>query len=341
MSTSDAPAGETLEHLVARLLRTTPQTWAERDVLALSEMEERALFLLVGAGMIERRMSFRLQMLGHPTVVEATIAATGEYGLVEAVGYILSRMQNDWREVFAKHKASDLNGEPAFHCERIGNEHWRLTGCGLKARDDLDGDDSSTVLDFILKRGFFDGRARLRPDGSISRREPVRGRGRLEKIELLNPGAAPAGTHIMNWKEGVEVFAAVFAELRKERPGAATDAGAPGEAIPSPTKPKRSAERGKCQVKLIAALTKHHKYADGGCLNLEPIGNNELAKAAGVSASTASAFFNDKFQGHTKYKALCRDAGKLIAALKLLNNEFAPHNLYGRRPASKGDRDGE
>jgi hypothetical protein len=94
-------------------------------------------------------------------------------------------------------------------------------------------------------------------------------------------------------------------------------------------KSKRSTERGEGRLKLIAALTKHHQYADGGCLNLEPVGCNELAKAAGVSPSTASAFFNDKFQGHTKYKALCRDAGKLTTALKLLNDEFAPYYLLG------------
>lgn len=71
------------------------------------------------------------------------------------------------------------------------------------------------------------------------------------------------------------------------------------------------------------------------------IGNNELARLAGVSESTASAFFNEKFQGHIKYRALCRDAGKLAAALKLLNGEFAPHLLYGRRPAGEDDRDDE
>ena len=78
-----------------------------------------------------------------------------------------------------------------------------------------------------------------------------------------------------------------------------------------------------------AALTKHHQYADGGCLNQEPIGNNELAKAAGVSASTASAFFDEKFQGHANYKVMCRDVDKLTAALKLLNDEFAPFHLLG------------
>lgn len=93
--------------------------------------------------------------------------------------------------------------------------------------------------------------------------------------------------------------------------------------------PKRSTERGEGRAKLIAALTKHHQYADGGCLNLEPIGNNKLGKAAGVSPSTASVFFKNNFQGHTKYKALCRDAGTVTAALKLLNDEFAPYRLLG------------
>ena len=95
------------------------------------------------------------------------------------------------------------------------------------------------------------------------------------------------------------------------------------------SQPKKSTKRGEGRTKLIAALTKHHRYADGGCLNQEPIGNNELAKAAGVSASTASAFFDEKFQGHEKYIVLCRDAGKLTAALKLLNDEFAPYHLLG------------
>ena len=113
------------------------------------------------------------------------------------------------------------------------------------------------------------------------------------------------------------------------------------EARPTEPTRKRSTERGEGRAKLIAALTKHHQYADGGCLNLEPIGNNELAKAAGVSALTASAFFNNEFEGHTKYRAVCRDAGGLADSLKALNGEFSPHELYGRRPPGEDDRDGE
>jgi hypothetical protein len=98
---------------------------------------------------------------------------------------------------------------------------------------------------------------------------------------------------------------------------------------PSKLNRKRSTERGEARTKLIPALTKHHEYANGGCLNLEPIGNNGLAKMVGVSPSTASAFFNDKFGGHTKYRILCRDASTLTTALKLLNNEFTPDILLG------------
>ncbi|RIK79384.1 MAG: hypothetical protein DCC68_13350 [Planctomycetota bacterium] len=110
---------------------------------------------------------------------------------------------------------------------------------------------------------------------------------------------------------------------------------------PTPRKAKRSTERGEGRAKLIAALTKHHKYAGGGCLNLEPIGNNELARLAEVDQATASSFFKQQFKGHGKYKAACADAAQLAAALKLLNGEFAPHLLYGKRPADEDDRDNE
>jgi hypothetical protein len=97
-------------------------------------------------------------------------------------------------------------------------------------------------------------------------------------------------------------------------------------------KPKRSTEKGEARPKLIAALIAHHQYDNGSCLNTEPIGNNDLARKAGVSDSTASAFFEKEFEGHTKYKATCKKHGMLINALKMLNNEFPVHILYGKAP---------
>jgi hypothetical protein len=100
----------------------------------------------------------------------------------------------------------------------------------------------------------------------------------------------------------------------------------------SPTKTKRGTQRGEGREKLIAALTKHHKYADGSALNQEPIGNNTLARLAGVSVSTASEFFKKAFGGTEKYRAACSKLDLLIPALKLLNNEYSPHLLFGDNP---------
>ncbi len=104
-------------------------------------------------------------------------------------------------------------------------------------------------------------------------------------------------------------------------------------------KPKRSTERGEGYAKLVAAPTKHHKYADGGCLNLEPIGNNELARLAGVAESTASEFFKKQFHGFRQYRNCCTDAKRLVAVLKLLNQEYSPYHLCGAKPPSERERE--
>ncbi len=109
------------------------------------------------------------------------------------------------------------------------------------------------------------------------------------------------------------------------------------ETTPAKTKQsraKKSHGQGDAKVKLIAALTKHHQYADGSCLNTEPVGNNKLARSAGVSNSAASKFIQEQFKGYSQYKVICRDPHRLIAALRILNNEYAPHILLGENAAS-------
>ena len=92
---------------------------------------------------------------------------------------------------------------------------------------------------------------------------------------------------------------------------------------------KRSTTGGDAKVKLIAALSLHHKYELNGicvsCLNHDPIGNNELAKLARVDKSTASLFFKKSFsgKGHLQYVQDCR-AGRLPFALKMLRGEAYP-----------------
>lgn len=116
---------------------------------------------------------------------------------------------------------------------------------------------------------------------------------------------------------------------------------APDQPAPAITRKKRSTVKGEAREKMIGALTLHHKYAQDSCLNLEPIGNNELARLAQVSKAIASAFFSKEFKGHKKYQALCGDTTRLVAVLKLLNQEISPHDLYGRRPPGEDERGDE
>ena len=60
-----------------------------------------------------------------------------------------------------------------------------------------------------------------------------------------------------------------------------------------------------------------------------------------MDKATASAFFKQQFKGSEKYKRDCADAAKLVAALKLLNGEFAPHLLDDGKPAGEDHRDDE
>src|SRR5262245_56794482 len=113
---------------------------------------------------------------------------------------------------------------------------------------------------------------------------------------------------------------------------AAAESGDGKEPRPKAKAGKRSTERGEGRAKLVSALTRHHRYADGGCLRLEPIENNALADLAQVDKATASALFKREFGSHASYRAFCRDSARLAATLKYLNGEFATHELFGRSP---------
>lgn len=111
------------------------------------------------------------------------------------------------------------------------------------------------------------------------------------------------------------------------------------------TTQKRSTAKGDARAKIISELTRHHKYQDGGCLHLEPIGVRALARQADVAPASVSAFFDreyggpEKSGGHKKYQVVCLDPGRLAESLKVLNGEFSPHMLYGRNPRDEGGRD--
>jgi|688.fasta_scaffold17205_11 hypothetical protein len=82
----------------------------------------------------------------------------------------------------------------------------------------------------------------------------------------------------------------------------------------------------------ITALNKHHRYGNGSCGNIEPIGCGELAEKTKLAKSTASRFFKKEFQGYKNYQLVCK-TGRISQSLKLLNKDVAPHILLGKKAA--------
>jgi len=83
---------DTLEQAILNLLRTVPDAWGRYEPDGMTDPQARALFLLVAAGMVERRSTFRLRLFGHPSSVKATITVTGECGAVEALEQLATGM---------------------------------------------------------------------------------------------------------------------------------------------------------------------------------------------------------------------------------------------------------
>lgn len=79
-----------IEAAIAGLIRRIPDTWTDFDRDRLTETEERATFLLIAAAIVEKRMAFRVRLIGHPMAVHATVTATGEYGFAEAMEQVVA-----------------------------------------------------------------------------------------------------------------------------------------------------------------------------------------------------------------------------------------------------------
>jgi hypothetical protein len=89
-----------------------------------------------------------------------------------------------------------------------------------------------------------------------------------------------------------------------------------------PGRPRLNQQPSDSETLLIAALTRHHQYNNGSCLNPAPVGNNELARMAKVVQSTCSLFFKQTFGNHKAYKVMCHKLDPLIAKLRYLNREL-------------------
>lgn len=81
---------------IQSLLRCIPDKWQHVDTDQLSVAEQQAILRLVGAGLVERRNTIRLDMAGQGEAFEATIAVTGEAGLLQAIEPVLAESWIRW-----------------------------------------------------------------------------------------------------------------------------------------------------------------------------------------------------------------------------------------------------
>lgn len=190
-----------LEQPIAELLQQIPETWAELDHDGLSERHSQALSHLVAAELVEHRWRLKLWMVNHPLVIEGTVTATGEYGLVEALKPLAAATWEEWRTAFVAWREGESNDTPPFHCESLGPTEWRLTTSGVLACKDLEEGRARVVSDFVLRRG------------PLKKRPPVRGHGRLARFSKTSGPLAETQIGIANWDQGAAAFASAFSQF--------------------------------------------------------------------------------------------------------------------------------
>lgn len=281
-----------LAETVARLIATAPEEWAPTPTRDIDSINR-----LTAAGLIERRIAAKIKLPGSGNVERIVIEITGEGGLGEAVRSLAAR----WAEVCAgKFEA----GRPVFPIVVVESDEWRLTDQGIIARADLTAG-SQVPIDFVLRRGFFNGRPRLVGDRLVQR-HVVHGRGRLVGLESV------ADDKLLDVRV-VEMHDNVRSQIAKAVVGSIKG-----------LLRRKTAQKpvGGVTLKVIAALLLHHKFEDGWPANPDPIGVRALARLSGVAPSSVAAFFASSvgFQSFADYVKACRsDRGRLARMLKQLS----------------------
>jgi hypothetical protein len=212
--------------------------------------------------------------------------------------------------------------------------HARVAELAQSANAQQDRDELDVVLRLANPRFFVVG------ESELSRAELATTREKIQRLRGPNAGTASVEERFLRvyWPRINPTLVVIDTSPTSMHVPAAGSPQATESGNQPATKPKRSTKKGDARLKIIAALTKHHQYADGSCLNTEPVRVNQLARQAGVgSSSTVTEFFKKQFNGHGQYEALCRRSpADLVTALKLLNGVYSPHLLYGNTPPGEG-----
>jgi len=322
-----------LDDAVASLLRSIPERWADFDHDALSRTEQQDLFLLVAAGLVERRIGVRGEFAGQAPAIEFTIDATGEYGVVEALDPVVAEMWTKWGPAFEAWRASDAKDSTPFRFTRTGLDRWRLTEQGVLARGDLDiqapSEGAAAFVGSFQRTIEFVTRT-----GHQADRPNVRGEGRL--VELKTHGAnddakpTPAPVSLANPEELAAAFRdALIPGLVEALKGDA----AAGEASSSPPADPGRSDAGMPIEKVIEKAEAHVKAHRGAFP-----GRNKLAKIVGCSPASITKAV--KRSAYLKARKAEHDAAKRGTSPERQSSQPVEELAYDRDwKAAEADRD--
>ena len=265
------------------LLRRIPDKWQRVDTDQLSVTERQALLRLVGAGLVERRNTVRLDMAGQNEGFEATIAVTGEAGLLQAIEPALAESWSRWSGAIEDWRRRTGSASRPFRVTKVGGDEWRLTEHGLLARADLSVPldpklsrehaaviaSRERVIDFVMKAG------------ALEDRPPVPGTGQLVSFrsvsaETTAPPISPPTTHV-NLTNAADIAAAFrdaimpMVEAIVNGPGRDSSGGS-----------ARASRADTMTWQEAMSLAEAHVKKHGGFFP----GRNELARIVGCGSST-------------------------------------------------------
>lgn len=227
---------ELLKPAISKLLRAIPESWAEFNFDSLTAIDDHALFLLVAAGMVERRGWVRSSIANHPTCFEFQFQATGEAGYVAVMDQVCAIEYQTWADSWRAWKSGETGHVSPFRSEVIEPQEWRLTDQGVLARDRLDVD-SDEVTNYVLQCGFYGPgywflMRWAKPSFFMENvpliqqlseaygmewtelpRPPVGGAGLLLTIRTSCAPSEPQSVNVANWGDGGDVLVEKFSTI--------------------------------------------------------------------------------------------------------------------------------
>jgi hypothetical protein len=245
-------SGDAVDKAVMELLHEVPEAWAELEHDGLTAVEQEALRLLTAAGMVERRFSIRLLLIGHPVQIDVTVTATGEHGLAQAMEPVLRKSWDAWAKFYRAHRDGPEEDRPKVFCENTGPDMWRLTKDGVLARQDLEDGRAKTVLDFVQRRT------------AVFYRRVIPGFGRTERLDTTRESDKPAKVEVTNLgelsgpiKEMIAAFQSGLEKMATAAPQSPQKNAAPARHLPKPKVSSDPPKRSWTQPDLDSAIREY------------------------------------------------------------------------------------